>query len=275
MKRQGLAHHAMRFVCVLLVLTAGNGGVIFASQETTAPEETTDAFRSLYERAIKLPKEVLVETKEIVQTGDNLFWLLMAGGGSLALDNTSANEDIADNFQDHRMLSKDADQVVDLIGGPGIHFGFTGAWYLLSAHNNDTAGKEESWTMFKALSVTGATTIGLKLLRNNDTPNDKNYGWPSGHTASSFTVASVLNELYGPEIGIPAYIGAGFVGYRMMDSGDHWASDVLFGAVLGTVVGVHFGKKHNMIKSAGFEMLPYITVEGHGPMPGISLTKKF
>jgi membrane-associated phospholipid phosphatase len=275
MKKQGLAHRGMRFLCVLLVLTAGNGGVIFASQDMGEPEESTDAFRSFYERSLKLPQDVFFETKEIAQTGDNLFWLLLAGGGSLALDNTSANKDIAENFENHRMIRQDADKLVDLFGGPGLHFGLAGTWYLLSAHNNDIVGQEESWTMFKALSVTGATTLGLKLLRDNDTPNGKTYGWPSGHTASSFTVASVINELYGPEIGIPAYIGAGFVGYRMMDSGDHWASDVLFGAVLGTVVGSHFGKKHNMIKSAGFEMLPYITVKGHGPMPGISLTKQF
>lgn len=275
MKKHSLTRRCMRLLCVLLVLTAGNGGVIFANQETTAPEEKPDAFKSIFERIKTLPKDVYSEGKEIAFTGDNLFWLLMAGGGSLALDNTSANDDIANNFSDHRMISQDADKITDLLGGPGIHFGYAGAWYLLSAHNGDTVGQEQSWTLFKALSVTGATTLGLKLLRDNDTPNGKYLGWPSGHTSSSFTVASVLNEIYGPEVGIPAFLGAGFVGYRMMDSGDHWASDVLFGAVLGTVVGTHFGKKHNALKSTGFEMVPYIDVVGHGPAAGFSLIKQF
>ena len=52
-----------------------------------------------------------------------------------------------------------------------------------------------------------------------------------GYKLHSFTVASVLDEQYGPKVGIPAYLVASFVGFRMMDAGDHWLSDVLFGAV--------------------------------------------
>ena len=121
MKKHSLTRRCMRLLCVLLVLTAGNGGVIFANQETTAPEEQPDAFKSFFEKIKTLRKEVYGEGKEIAFTGDNLFWLLMAGGGSIALDNTNANDDIANNFSDHRALGKDSDQVVDLIGGPGIH----------------------------------------------------------------------------------------------------------------------------------------------------------
>ena len=52
----------------------------------------------------------------------------------------------------------------------------------------------------------------------------------------SFTVAAVLDDCtagWGFRIS-----GGGVRGYRMMDSGDHWASDVLFGAVLGYIVGL-------------------------------------
>jgi len=94
--------------------------------------------------------------------------------------------------------------------------------------------------MLKALSVTGFTTMALKVARDNDCPNGSPLAWPSGHTSSSFTVAAVLDEWYGPEVGIPAYLGAGFVGYRMMESGDHWPSDVLFGLFWGISWGIRW-----------------------------------
>ena len=139
----------------------------------------------------------------------------------------------------------------------------------------DRLNKQRSWTMLKALSVNGALTLGLKLVRNNRTPNDKWLGWPSGHTSSSFTVAAVLDEIYGPEVGFPAYLGAGFVGYRMMDSGDHWASDVIFGAVLGYLVGHHVAGKDKQLEIAGFDVIPYIDTNNDESVMGISLTKQF
>ena len=127
--------------------------------------------------------------------------------------------------------------------------------------------------MMTALSITGLTTLGLKAAVNNEQPNQEmGYAWPSGHTASSFTVASVLDEFYGPQIGIPAYAAAGFVGYRMMDAGDHWASDVLFGGVLGWVVGHTVAGKHKQLEVAGFEVTPYFSESGAN---GIALVRQF
>ena len=129
--------------------------------------------------------------------------------------------------------------------------------------------------MITALSVTGLATTGLKAVRHNDTPNGKAWAWPSGHTSGSFTVASVLHEFYGLKIGIPAYAIASLVGYRMMDAGDHWASDVVFGATLGWVVGHTIAAKHKELEVAGFEILPYYTATTDGPALGVSLAKRF
>ena len=127
----------------------------------------------------------------------------------------------------------------------------------------------------KALSVTGASTLGLKLIRNNRTPNDKPLAWPSGHTSSSFTVASVLHEFYGPRVGIPAYVGASVVAWRMMDSGDHWASDIVFGATLGWVVGHTVASENKLPEVAGFTVLPYSGGNSRRSVAGVSLLKLF
>ncbi len=233
-----------------------------------------DPFDSLWQDVWKLPDIIVENDKEIIANDEYLTWLLLAAGGSIALHADGADKTIAKDMGDPS-LDGDLDRVLDYVGGPGQHFAAAGPWYLIDADRQNTVQKERAWTMIKALSVTGATTLGLKLIRNNDTPNGKHLAWPSGHTSSSFTVASVLDEFYGPEVGIPAYCVAGFVGYRMMDSGDHWASDVLFGAVLGYITGHHVAGKHNEGPLAGIEIIPLTTALTDENIAGISLVKRF
>ncbi|OHB61977.1 MAG: hypothetical protein A2167_06740 [Planctomycetes bacterium RBG_13_46_10] len=206
---------------------------------------------------------------------NNLMLLLMAGGGSIAMHDR-ADDRIAGHFERHRAISRDLDKLVDLTGGPGIHFAATGLWYYIAANDKNEISKQRSLAMIRALGVTNITTLILKGIVNNHTPNGKSLAWPSGHTASSFCVASVLDEFYGPKIGVPAYLFAGFVGYRMMDSGDHWASDVLFGGVLGYVVGHSIAGEHKKVELAGFDVQPLVTTtQSGGTATGILLSKQF
>lgn len=282
----------MRIFCVFLVLAVSFAGqmspVALAAEETGQTGFSLDdgekidvslitqaAMDKLWGGLWDLPWFIVEEDKEIVSNSDYVIALLLAGGGSIALHSSGADGKIADGFEDKQILGKFSDEMTFTLGGPGFHFAATGLWYLMSESSGDAVNNERAWTMLKALSVTGATTLGMKLIRNNETPNGKPLAWPSGHTSSSFTVASVLDELYGPEIGVPAYIGAGFVGYRMMESGDHWASDVLFGAVLGYVVGHHIAGKHEDIRVAGFKVVPFSEATRDGAAMGVRLVKKF
>lgn len=287
----------LKFCCgVLIIFGMSNAGIqqTWASEDkpqkpdtkNQASENTTGTHvnrslsneytaTSFFNDIWKLPAIIVGETVEIAQDKDYVPLLLLAGGGSIALHADGADDNIAEFFDRNSVMNGEVDKLTDLIGGPGIHFAATGLWYLMAEDKGDLAGKEHAWTMLKALSVTGAATAGLKAIRNNETPNGKSLAWPSGHTSSSFTVAAVLDELYGPEVGIPAYLGAGFVGYRMMDSGDHWASDVLFGAVLGYIVGHHIAGKHVELELGGFEVVPYTTTLYDENVLGISLVKNF
>lgn len=224
--------------------------------------------------AKKFPHIFWEDTKKTYLDGGNLTLLLMAGGGSIALHDR-ADEKIGDHFEKHRSIPQDMDKFTDIAGNPGTHFAATGIWYAWAANKKDDLNMQRSWIMMRALTVTGATTLMLKGIVHNDTPNGKNWAWPSGHTASSFCVAAVLDEFYGPKIGIPAYLAAGFVGYRMMDSGDHWASDVLFGGVLGYVVGHAIAGNNKNFNVVGFKIVPFTPMLGDRPAPGIALAKEF
>ena len=286
--------NCFRIFCVTLILAGccpRNFGDVFAQSHSDIgpaigttidntqnqfgqPSNNKDLLSSFWNDAWKLPGIIAEETQEIVKDKDYLIPLLLAGGASIVMNSTAADGRIASNFEDQG-LNEEVDKIIDYLGNPGIHFAASGLWYAMSHESANNLSKQRAWTMLKALSVTSATTLGLKLLRHNRTPNGKALAWPSGHTSSSFTVAAVLDEFYGPEVGFPAYLGAGFVGYRMIDSGDHWASDVVFGAVLGYIVGHHIAGKDIKLELAGFEVVPYSDTIHDETVMGVNLVKNF
>jgi len=224
---------------------------------------------------LNLPCRIIEDSQDTFFRSDNILALLLAGGASIAMDQSSTDRDIAEHLEDHAVFQGFADEGLNVLGSPATHFVATGLWYAISAEKQYELNEERAWTMMTALSVTGLVTAGLKGVRDNETPNGKAWAWPSGHTSSSFTVASVLHEFYGLKVGIPAYAIASLVAYRMMDAGDHWASDVVFGATLGWVVGHTVAAKHKKLEVAGFEILPYYAATRDGPAIGVSLVKQF
>jgi membrane-associated phospholipid phosphatase len=72
--------------------------------------------------------------------------------------------------------------------------------------------------------------------------------FPSGHATQAFAVATVIAEHYDSLwIKLSAYGLASTVGYARLNKDEHWATDVLAGAAIGTFVGsvvVHFNQHH-------------------------------
>ena len=57
-------------------------------------------------------------------------------------------------------------------------------------------------------------------------------------------MAAVFDEYYGPWVGIPAYALAGGVAWSRIAQRDHDVSDVVFGSVLGYVIGRSVARRH-------------------------------
>ena len=220
----------------------------------------------------EFPATFLSDANATFTNPTNIVALLLTGGASIAMHNTDADKNLDENFRRHRAFDNTTSDFFDYAGNPLTHLGATGLWYLLSEDNR--AGQDRAWTLLSALAITDSAAFGLKLVANDKRPNGDDFSFPSAHTASSFCVASVLDEYYGPEVGLPAYAGAALVGWRMMDAHDHWASDVLFGGTLGYIVGHTVAGKHKQLELAGFNIEPMMSLDSH-PATGICLVKRF
>jgi len=79
---------------------------------------------------------------------------------------------------------------------------------------------------------------GLKFATERSRPDSSNqYSFPSGHSASAFATATVLQRDLGWKFGIPAYAMATYVAASRMGANKHYLSDVLAGAAIGITAG--------------------------------------
>ncbi|HON90524.1 MAG: phosphatase PAP2 family protein [Phycisphaerae bacterium] len=264
----------LRTTCLMLSLCVAMGTRAAGAAEPDANELSAGWLDMAKADLDVFPSRLLADAKATFLRSDNLALLAWAGLASYAMNDGPADDDIADHFDRHSTFGGFDEDVLFVIGSPVTHFAATGLWYLVEARDQSDEGRRKAVTMLSALTITGAVTGGLKAIRDNDQPDGQGWAWPSGHTSSSVAVASVLHEFYGLKVGLPAYAIAGVVAWRMMDDGDHWASDVVFGAALGWVVGHTVAQRHGNAEIAGFEVLPY-TGSRDTPAVGISLSRWF
>lgn len=104
----------------------------------------------------------------------------------------------------------------------------------------------------RAQIVSQVVAQAAKFTVQRKRPDGSNsQSFPSGHAASAFATASVLQRHYGWKAGIPAYAFGSYVALARMSWNRHHASDVVMGAGLGiasarTVTMNLGGSKFNM-----------------------------
>lgn len=82
---------------------------------------------------------------------------------------------------------------------------------------------------------------------------DEFNSFPSGHTTTAFSIATVFAKRYArhPLVGVVAYSTAGLVGLSRMTENRHWGSDILAGALLGYLCGNAVVKNYDRWLSKG------------------------
>lgn len=182
------------------------------------------------------------------------LYLCTAGVGALMV----LDKPIYDVIQKNRSNSLDsfADFVEEFGSYPS--FGIMGGFYAAGVMYNDSKAKAVAVDAFAtSIVAAGVITTSLKVITGRSRPNagdgthhfqpfggDRSF--PSGHTAQAFSLASVIAEHYNEQwVDLTSYGIATMVGLARIEQEAHFPSDVLAGAIIGTVVGksiVRFNK---------------------------------
>jgi membrane-associated phospholipid phosphatase len=203
-----------------------------------------------------LPSDLWDDTKAVYGNAPNLIILGLTYGGSLAIQSTGPDDTIEDSLRDKSIFKEDFADAFGALGNPALHFGAAGVWYLLGQQRQDDKTYEVGRTLFSALIVNGLSTVAGKLASWDNSPNGEYFAFPSGHTSSTFTVASVMHQAYGPLAGVPLYGLGVLVAVERLDDGEHYFSDVVMGGVMGLVIGHSIAGEHEL-ELFGGRIVPY------------------
>ena len=172
--------------------------------------------------------------------------------------------------------------------GAQYSIGVLGGFYLAGAiGNNETAQAVAQDGLAASIIASGMITPAIKFITGRARPRENlgiahfhpfslsyssNSSFPSGHTTEAFALASVIADHYQESwVGYASYSVAGLVGIARSYHGAHFTSDVLAGALIGTLVGKSVVAHNNQLRASKVVMLPEI-----GPgMIGVRLTRNF
>jgi len=169
---------------------------------------------------------------------NSVYWL--AGGGALAL----AVHPYDDSINAHLVGSADAFwKPGHVIGSVPVVLGGAFAAYLGGRMTGTRWVQHLGMDEIEATILSEAFSEGLKVAVRRERPvetdgtQSKTFSFPSGHATLTFAAATVLQQHLGYKAAIPTYAVASYVAMSRLHDNRHFASDVVFGAALGIVVG--------------------------------------
>lgn len=157
----------------------------------------------------------------------------------------------------------------EIIGQGYAHVALDFGFFALGKTLNNERMVETSKALAEGLIINAIATNIIKYSVRRKRPNgDSRNSFPSAHASGAFLTATVVSGMYDWDwkVMIPGYLLATFAGVSRLEDDYHWASDVVFGAALGTVIGVAVSSCHKNMP----EKLTIAPIAG--PYNGIGLT---
>jgi membrane-associated phospholipid phosphatase len=189
-------------------------------------------------------------------------WVILAiGGGAAALAHP-----VDDSVTEHMVGSRSTSGAFVLgkwIGSTYVQTGTAVGLYVVGRYVlPHTEGEPRTnkvshlgFDLLRAVIVSQALTQGIKNAVRRDRPTGECCAFPSGHAATTFASASVIERHLGYRGALPTYLIASYVGASRLRDNRHFLSDVLFGAAVGvasgwTVVGRHGRSDYSLMPVA-------------------------
>lgn len=288
----GICFSALIFVVLLTGISVANensGTVLISSaNEVTTDYSQTTAAQTVQHDIIngEYVKGYLTDTGRILASPvnwDRNDWLktgLIIGATSgLYLADTDVNKYSKKN------QSSAGDKFAaagNALGNPFYAVPSLGLFYLYGHINEDPKARRASLFTVESIAISGALTLAIKQATRRPRPftGNASTAWdgpgfqssdpsfPSLHSTTAFSIASVLAEEYSNNLYITpiAYGFATLTGLSRIYDNKHWASDVFFGAAIGYFIGKAVVRYHTVQWDSAIKIMPTSNQQGFGLM---------
>ena len=212
----------------VFVLNLASGG---STSEAEASKKVPEAIPEVDFK--KLPKSILWDFTHGLFSADNLVPVLVGAG--VAGVSTTFEDELTDRVRGEFEFLGDSGNV---IGHPITATAGVVTALLASRFTDNRRFRAFSYTMAQSYVLENVMTLTIKAAVSRTRPNGANdNSFASGHTAATFSFATVAGHYFGKKVAIPAFAAGVWVGAARIESGKHFLSDVIIGAVVGIIAG--------------------------------------
>lgn len=251
-------------ICILVSLSAVPAGAQSDPNQPPADRDQTSAAQPDPKSQNKAPEHPHTGWATLFKDSVGDFvafpkrrstWVLVGIGGVAALATHPAD----DYVETHVVGNDTANNVFKLgkwVGSSEVQIGSAvGLWavgrYIVAPAGDESRSNKYSevgFDLIRAQILSQALVYGVKQSVRRDRPTGECCAFPSGHSATAFAAAAVLERHFGYRASWPAMAAATYVATSRLVDNRHFLSDVMFGAGLGvasgwTVVGTR-GRGH-------------------------------
>ena len=171
-------------------------------------------------------------------------WVLLGIGAASALTTHPA-----DSYVESHIVGNTSANRIFAVGkwagstyvqiGAGVGLWVAGRYIVAPAIDESRTNRfsEIGFDLIRAQIVSQVVVHGMKYSIRRDRPTGECCTFPSGHAATAFALASVLERHLGYRASWPALVGATYVATSRLVDDRHFLSDVLMGAGVGTAAG--------------------------------------
>lgn len=179
------------------------------------------------------------------------FWKAGLFAGTVYFLTTQDGE-INNFFQSYRSAAtNNISELVRPLGNGLVVIGMESTWYAISRMKKDGRSQHIALVAVKTTTLTAVYGFAIKHLTHRSRPfQNHNYkewegpfgntdytSFPSGHSLFSFGLATIISEQYHNRwVSAGAYTLATIISLSRIHDEKHWMSDVVTGAILGTVI---------------------------------------
>jgi len=194
-------------------------------------------------------------------------WVILGIGGAGALLAHPAD----DTLNAHLVGKTSADRfwkAGNIIGSASTQIGVSVGLYVIGRYivrpdpnapaTEGSSPRTNKWShmgldLLRAQIVSQSFVYAIKYSVRRDRPTGECCSFPSGHAATAFAAAAVIERHFGYRMSLPAMAIATYVATSRLHDNRHFLSDVVFGSALGTATGWTVVGRHG---ASSYSLMP-------------------